>query len=77
VTIEKVVFIKHNAPDRRSQFEQVGIAGECLERLLVEIDEARDPAVIRDKNWWAVRPLPPIPHYGQPFEQPSRDPFVL
>lgn len=38
VTVRKVVFVKHDLKTRRAALEGAGIRGECLERLLKEID---------------------------------------
>lgn len=38
VTVAKFVFVKHDVGTRNAAFEAVGIQGECLERLLKEID---------------------------------------
>lgn len=65
VTVAKVVFVKHNLGARRAQLEAVGIQGDCLDRLLTEIDEARaEKKIFEKKNWWTVKPLEPIVHIG-------------
>lgn len=65
VTVRKVVFVKHDLKKRRGELEAVGIKGECLDRLLKEIDEARDKDLFARKNWWAVSPMPPIADFGR------------
>lgn len=65
VTVRKVVFVKHDLKKRREELEAVGILGECLDRLLLEIDEARDAKAFPEKNWWAVSPIAPICDYGR------------
>jgi hypothetical protein len=53
VTVRKVVFVRHDLKRRRAELEAVGISGECLDRLLKEIDDARaDEATFASK----VRP---------------------
>lgn len=65
VTVRKVVFVKHDLKKRRGELEAVGIQGECLDRLLKEIDDARDKKIFAEKNWWAVSPMAPIVDYGR------------
>jgi CRAL/TRIO domain len=50
VTVRKVVFVRHDLKRRRAELEAVGISGECLDRLLKEIDDARaDEATFASK----------------------------
>lgn len=65
MTVAKAVFVKHDKNTRRASLEAVGIQGECLDRLLKEIDDIRDPDIAETKNWWTVSPMPPLVDYGK------------
>lgn len=70
-TVRKVLFVKHNDNDRTNKFHSVNIKGDTFHRLCKEIDEARIPEVRENKNWWALEPLSPVPHYGARIIQHS------
>jgi CRAL/TRIO domain len=66
ITVRKVVFIKHSTPleERKTAFEAVGVVGPSLDKVLREIEDARNSAIAKVYNWWERPPIVPTPHYG-------------
>lgn len=65
VTVQKVSFVRHNVNDRADLFRSHGITGGVLDKLLKEIDEARDNEIFATKNWWTCSPIPPLRDIGE------------